>query len=1596
MSSIAERISRRNRIGRVNYNETALFNRSFESSSEKEEYSESSNSSEVSESEMNNATDSDASQDDESSSSPSSPIFATEFNDDGIRRSTRKRKQIRYSSDSDTETRHKKKGKNGKKAVKKKRKRIILGKRRITRIKKVARADYDSDDTQSFDFMSEPEEEQEDSVQNIIGQKDVFTDHVTDNTDTDFEDNNIEYYVKFHNKSYIHCKWLKSDEILQLKGGDGALRRWKSKTDNVELAHSLSYPSLLTLDEYDVSSLWFEVDRIIDEAGEGDKRKYHVKWKGLNYDESTWEKAADIPQEKINQFHKRLDHSNPIKIPSKYVKPPASSFKPIETPISNNSGDLTLRDYQMEGFNWLRYCWYEGRNSILADEMGLGKTVQIVTAINDLAINEGITGPFLVIAPLSTLPHWQMEFERWTHLNVVVYHGNQKARDLIKDTEFVVVDEDGRILRNRIQFDVLITNYETVSIDFKVFSEIEWRYLVLDEAHKLKNSKGKLYAKMEQLIFEHCVMLTGTPIQNNVEELWGLLHFLYPNKFNDLDDFSAKYGNTSDSKQIEEIQAMIRPIMLRRRKNDVEKDILPKEETIIEVELTRQQKTFYRAFLYENAATLLQQITGGALPSLMNLMMQLRKTCNHPYLIQGAEDSIVKQKKEQYKDSNLDIKEIEMRALIESSGKMILIDKLLPKLRKDGHKVLIFSQMVRVLDILEDYLIYKNYPTERIDGSTGEIERQTAIDKFNSDENAFVFLLSTRAGGVGINLTSADIVIIYDSDWNPQNDIQAEARCHRIGQKSKVKVYRLITKDTYEYKMFERASRKLGLDHLILEGASEKENSNKFKANEIEDILRNGVHGIFKDDDTEIDNFCSADIDQILERRVKNFKEDVVSGGGSIFAKAQFSVGDEKNAGQEDNNGKTSANNFWKDVLSFSEGNNFTDQLSIRRCKRKQLERSVSTESLPIRKAIKQLTNHGYRKNDNEFEVVRYALKFIEIVNEEHQKLIVQTFGDLPDDEESKEDDNSVNSEMAYAIETKADVIVDQVLFFLRLKKVLIFLQQQDFTWPLILPSWKTPTAEYGLMLGYYRYGKHDVASKISQDDDLGLKKIKIDQRGFISKRVMQLVEEFEQQIPKEAYDTKMPDEFEPMLPKEWIETHPNATSRVELYESEVSRLINSLLAYGLPRKPGDINHVDWERLKDLSQLSLVSVSAVKQYALSIVKKGQALKNQDGEDKSDETKDSNKLNVDISDVSEQILKRVASSVENMDKIIEFNHKIDQSYIDILKKMPRVHGIKWWNCDCDIALIHSVVKHGFAKFACWMLDDRLPFRSHIPDEAVEAFGRAAEAEKVKQKRFNMANESIPPELIYLSKEKHRLSRILSDIKFVESKLAKSKNKKENSSTKKNAEEKSQKPISEIHDLSTLKYPFKISNNIKLLNIGELPDPYNRRYDSKTAAYPVGYEIERKYKYKTWKKARTFRAGIFDKVPELIVKGPIFKVEVITDEPLEKKVFFGNKPPLPWKEAIETINAYIKQTEQNDDSSEQKDHPQTNEQKEKDSSDKIMIPGITLYGLTHPSIIEALALLPNSIKYNALREHSESKRLLPVPFVINIPYISIPNM
>ena len=434
--------------------------------------------------------------------------------------------------------------------------------------------------------------------------------------------------------------------------------------------------------------------------------------------------------------------------------------------------------------------------------------------------------------------------------------------------------------RSGARFNVLITTYEMVLKDISRFKNLHWAGLIIDEGHRLKNEDASLYKLLAPFNTEFKCVMTGTPVQNNLGELYALLKFLMREKTGKaadvalgktMDDFLERFTPMTEAKLAELFQ-LLGPRLLRREKGDVEKSIPPKVEILVKVPMTRAQKETYKLVLEGRRHLLVSQRGGAAAAqsTARNLCMELRKVCNHPWLIKDGEARAMEALG--YVDTPAP-HELVMETMLRQSAKLLFLDGLLARFRKEKERVLIFSQFVMVIDLLENYLRWRGYPYEYIHGGVEAFSRQVAVDRFQDPESdSFVFIISTKAGGCGINLTAASKVIIYDSDWNPQNDLQAQARCHRIGQKKEVEVYRVLTENTYEERMFEVASQKLGLDHIILHAANKTqgkaaEGSMGLSTGDIERVLKHGAYDLYKDDTKDEDT--AYDVDAILERSKK-------------------------------------------------------------------------------------------------------------------------------------------------------------------------------------------------------------------------------------------------------------------------------------------------------------------------------------------------------------------------------------------------------------------------------------------------------------------------------------------------------------------------------------------------------------------------------------------------------------------------------------------------------------------------------------------------------------------------------------------------------
>ncbi|XP_037388156.1 chromodomain-helicase-DNA-binding protein 5 isoform X3 [Pygocentrus nattereri] len=693
-------------------------------------------------------------------------------------------------------------------------------------------------------------------------------------------------FVKWAGLSYWHCSWVSE---LQLELYHTVMYRNYQRKNDMDEPPPYDYgsgeeelnnekrkskdPQYAAMEErfyrYGIKPEWMIIHRILNHSFDKDGDvHYLIKWRDLPYDQCTWEvDEFDVPDyESFKQAY--WDHREQMlgedqrplvvrkgKRPKEEVK---RKEAPPETPVVDptikfdqqpwyiNATGGTLHPYQLEGLNWLRFSWAQGTDTILADEMGLGKTVQTIVFLYSLYKEGHSKGPFLVSAPLSTIINWEREFEMWApDFYVVTYTGDKDSRAVIRENEFTFEDsavKSGRkVFRMKkdtpVKFHVLLTSYELITIDQAILGSISWACLVVDEAHRLKNNQSKFFRILNGYKIYYKLLLTGTPLQNNLEELFHLLNFLTPERFNNLEGFLEEFADISKEDQIKKLHDLLGPHMLRRLKADVFKNMPAKTELIVRVELSPMQKKYYKFILTRNFEALNSK-GGGNQVSLLNIMMDLKKCCNHPYLFPVAAVEAPVLPNGSY-DGNL---------LVKSSGKLTLLQKMLKKLKDEGHRVLIFSQMTKMLDLLEDFLEFEGYKYERIDGGITGGLRQEAIDRFNAPgAQQFCFLLSTRAGGLGINLATADTVIIYDSDWNPHNDIQAFSRAHRIGQNKKVMIYRFVTRASVEERITQVAKRKMMLTHLVVRpGLGSKTGS--MSKQELDDILKFGTEELFKDD----------------------------------------------------------------------------------------------------------------------------------------------------------------------------------------------------------------------------------------------------------------------------------------------------------------------------------------------------------------------------------------------------------------------------------------------------------------------------------------------------------------------------------------------------------------------------------------------------------------------------------------------------------------------------------------------------------------------------------------------------------------------------
>ncbi|DAZ97416.1 TPA: hypothetical protein N0F65_011300 [Lagenidium giganteum] len=565
---------------------------------------------------------------------------------------------------------------------------------------------------------------------------------------------------------------------------------------------------------------------------------------------------------------------------------------------------LVLKPYQVVGLNWLLLLHENNLSGVLADEMGLGKTVQTIAfllLLETLAKNRGeqTAGPHLIVVPASVLNNWKREFA-WIAptIRIVVYHGSKDDRlDMQEELE-----PDS--------FDVLLTTYtyferDSCQDDRTFLRSFRFGHMILDEGHSIKNSKSSRFKRISAMRARSRLVLSGTPIQNNLNELLALLSFLMPRMFDHGSDELLSFFDGTEEKKCAKVRAILAPFILRREKRYVLNQLVAKKVEVKMVQLGEAQRKVYvnlldsvlkqkeddlarkqeekdrkkksRNKLGRQMELLLggresssKHTTDGATDSA--IFTQLRKAANHPVLLRNhytSDDDLetltrclhraeafgnqcsmamVRKELETYSDfelhdlcvqygANEELRKLQLPTeTLLASAKFDYLQTLLPSLKQDGHRVLIFSQWTRLLDLLEVLMDHMQYRYLRLDGSTDVASRQELIDTYNEDKDIFVFLLSTRAGGLGINLTAADTVVLHDLDFNPTNDEQACDRCHRIGQTKPVTIYKLVAEDTVDNHIYSLGEAKTQLNNAVLgklnafggrgsNGKSDKKNS---------------------------------------------------------------------------------------------------------------------------------------------------------------------------------------------------------------------------------------------------------------------------------------------------------------------------------------------------------------------------------------------------------------------------------------------------------------------------------------------------------------------------------------------------------------------------------------------------------------------------------------------------------------------------------------------------------------------------------------------------------------------------------------------------
>ncbi|PLB40109.1 putative chromatin remodeling complex subunit (Chd3) [Aspergillus candidus] len=684
-----------------------------------------------------------------------------------------------------------------------------------------------------------------------------------------------EYLVRWKEMSYLHTTWMPGSWVwgtISHTMRRAFLRNPKNFTPHmtaeeaipedfyrVDIVFDVKYAEDLddgSLDDPAQEADIARIDKVV---------KAYVKFKGLTYEESVWEAPPDPSnterwkdfktayEDWVKKDYVHLPDQRSLAKHLAHVR--KQNFK--SSVVRNSQPEIMtggkIMDYQQDGMNWLYYMWFKQQNAILADEMGLGKTIQVIGLFASL-IQDHKCWPFLVVVPNSTCPNWRKEIKTWVpSIRVVTYYGSAQARKLAQQHELFADGDSG------LRCHVVVTSYETMVDDSsrRVLSKVPWAGLVVDEGQRLKNDKSQIYEALSKIKCPFKVLLTGTPLQNNVREIFNLLQFCDPTQH--AEALEEEYGTLS-KENIPELHNLIRPYFLRRTKAQVLTFLPPIVQIILPVSMTVVQKKLYKSILAKNPQLIkaifqrndsAQTLKQAEKHNLNNILMQLRKCLCHPFVYSEAIEE---------RTSNAAASH---RQLVDAAGKLQLLELMLPKLQRRGHRVLIFSQFLDNLDIIEDFLDGLGLLHCRLDGRMSSLEKQKQIDNYNAEDSPyFAFLLSTRSGGVGINLASADTVIIMDPDFNPHQDMQALSRAHRIGQKNKVLVFQLMTRNSAEEKIMQIGKKKMVLDHVLIDRMVSEEDDGQ----DLESILRHGAQALFNDDDSGDVRYDSESVDKLLDR----------------------------------------------------------------------------------------------------------------------------------------------------------------------------------------------------------------------------------------------------------------------------------------------------------------------------------------------------------------------------------------------------------------------------------------------------------------------------------------------------------------------------------------------------------------------------------------------------------------------------------------------------------------------------------------------------------------------------------------------------------